>query len=181
MTTVIINRETGGVFTDSRGTEENEISNWRLLPYPRKVVKTERVFSTVQKVFPIGNMIVTGCGSLNILEYFVDVVDSGVARFKNAYYIKSQFEPSNTSVFIVKRSLNKVNVLKLEVTVKRLPFNYYKLCVKKKIMDNKFVVAGSGRQYALGALSMNASELEAIECTTKYDFYTDSRVQCNFV
>lgn len=181
MTTVIINQETGGVFTDSRGTVENDISNWRVLPYPRKITRTEKVYTKVQKIFSVGNMLITGCGSLNILEYFVKKVEAGNFRFKNTYCIKSEFEPSDTNVCIVKRSLGKVRVLKLEITVKNLPFGYYLLKVDKHVMDKNFVVAGSGRQYAVGALAMKSSEVEAIEVAAKYDFYTDFNVQCNFV
>ena len=181
MTTVIVNKKTGAVFSDSRGTHEDYISNWKILPYPKKTTKVERHFEKVQKIYQVGSTVVTGSGSLNLLEYFVGKVKAGTSHFKGCYYIRSKFEPSTTNVLLVKRGLGDVHILQLKVSVVGLPFGWYKLKVVKNIVTKSYAILGSGGDYAIGALEMGASEVEAIKIAAKFDHYTDNGIQCNFV
>ena len=149
MTTMIIDTENGIIMADSRGTETSEVSNWKILPYPRKVTNVENKFSKVKKVFAIDSHIVSGSGSLILIEHIRDIISKGVYNFKEHYILKSEFDFSNTNVYITKKTCGENHCLWLKLKTKRLPFNYQLLKLSKEIAVGTVIVSGSGSSFAI--------------------------------
>lgn len=177
MTTMIIDLEEGVVMADSRGTETSEVSNWKILPYPRKVTNVENKFFKVQKIFSVNGHVVSGSGSLFILEYFRDLLEKGEYSFKSWYIVKSEFDFSDTNVYITKKSCGKNHCMEFRVKSEWLPFNYRLLKITKYVIRNRMVVSGSGAAFASGAIEAGAIIEEAIKIAAKLDKFTDDRLQ----
>lgn len=177
MTTMVIDLEEGIIMADSRGTETLEVSNWKILPYPRKVTNVENKFSKVQKIFSVDGHVVSGSGSLFILEYFRDLLSKGDYSFKSRYIVKSDFDFSDTNVYITKKSCGKNHCIEFKVKSEWLPFNYRLLKITKSVIRKRMVVSGSGAAFASGAIEAGATMDEAINIAAKLDKFTDDRLQ----
>jgi hypothetical protein len=181
MTTLIIDREEGVVVSDSRGTLENEISNFKFLPYPHIKRETQKAYLTVQKVFEVNNHVIVGCGSLSILKFFVHKVKMYNFNFDSVYYYKFDHDLDGTNVYISKRTAGKVHTLTLIVEPIKLGFGWYKLKVTKSVHINRYTIAGSGRHLAIGAVEAGADLAECIKIAAKHDKYTDDNIQVNIL
>ena len=177
MTTLIIDREEGLIVSDSRGTQENEIASWKLLPFPRLERTISKDYLTVQKIYEFNNHVIVGCGSLTLLEMFAYQVKLYDFHFDNVYFRKFEHDVSNTTVYINKRALGDVHTLELKIKPTKIGFGWYKLKVLKAVMKKRYTFNGSGRELALGACEAGKDLFESIRIAAKYDNYTDSNIQ----
>lgn len=177
MTTLIIDREEGLVLSDSRGTQENEIASWKLLPFPRLERTITKDYLIVQKIYEFNNHVIVGCGSLSVLELFAQKVKLYNFHFDNVYFHKFEHEVSDTTVYINKRTLGDVHTLELKIKPTKIGFGWYKLNVVKVVQKKRYTFNGSGKELALGAYEAGKDLFESIKITAKYDNYTDSNIQ----
>jgi len=177
MTTLIIDRKLGLVVSDSRGTQENEISSWKFLPFPHIEKTTTKDYLTVQKIYEFNNHVIVGCGSLALLEMFAYQIKLFNFHFDKVYYRRFEYDLDRTTVYINKRTLGKVYTLSLSIEPVKLGFGWYKLKVTKNTHDKRYTFNGSGRQYALGAREDGKTLQECVKITAKYDVYTDDDIQ----
>ncbi|ADX89343.1 hypothetical protein TUST1-2_00815 [Vibrio phage ICP1_2001_A] len=145
---------------------------------PRKITNVENKFSKVQKIFSVYGYVVSGSGSLFILEYFRGLLGKGEYNFKNRYIVKSDFDFSDTNVYITKKSCGKNHCMEFKVKSEWLPFNYRLLKITKSVIRKRMVVSGSGAAFASGAIEAGATMDEAINIASKLDKFTDDRLQC---
>ncbi|APD17979.1 hypothetical protein [Vibrio phage JSF2] len=102
----------------------------------------------------------------------------GEYNFKSRYIVKSDFDFSDTNVYITKKSCGKNHCMEFKVKSEWLPFNYRLLKITKSVIRKRMVVSGSGAAFASGAIEAGATMDEAINIASKLDKFTDDRLQC---
>ena len=170
MTTVIVNRETGKVYSDSRVTHTNISGIFRS--------KEEYTYSRTTKIFSIHGHIITGCGSLEVLHKMVERFHTK-KMLPNTLYFRCDNDCDDTCVLVTKRSLDKVYTASYDLSIKNLPFGWKRVNVVKDFIGEDFncSVRGSGVELAIGALEQGATPEEAIKIASKHDMYTDDNIQ----
>ena len=170
MTTVIVNRKTGKVYSDSRITHTNIsgiFSN-----------KEEYTYSKTYKIFSVHKHVITGSGSLRVLHEVVDRFHKS-KYLPDIFYFRDKYGCDDTCVLVTKRTLDKVYTARYDLSIKNLPFGWKRVKVDKDFFGENFTysIRGSGMQLAIGALEQGATPEEAIKIASKHDMYTDDNIQ----
>lgn len=176
MTTIVIDVQNCKVYSDSRGTQSDEkfsIKNFGC-------VTEESYNDTTKKIFKVGNHVITGCGSLDLLTKIVGDCQRGNFHTPENFYVKSKFDFNKTKVYICKKVNGKLSGVKLYLTPKRIPLtNMVKVKIVKEVLDQDclFYTDGSGYQYASGAVQAKATPKEAVNIAIKFDKYSGGEIQ----
>ena len=170
MTTVIVDRKEGAVYSDSRGTDTEVSGTFKK--------KEEHKYCKVSKISRIHGHVITGCGSLDVLNKIVERFHEE-KRLPDTFYFKNNCELDETCVLVTKRTLGKCYTVRYNLAVKNLPLDWKRVKVSKAFIeeDNRYSVKGSGMLLAIGALEMGALPSEAIKIASKHDMYTDDDVK----
>lgn len=178
MTTVIIDRKRGVVLSDSRGTEEKTQTEISWLPYPKRKVKDSYVvYDNIQKVFRVGKTVITGTGALTLLEEIVQRFKLYQYYTPKTLWVKSEFDLSDTLIFINKVFDGKMKTLRLELSAKRFLGEWQRVSVIKSYPATDYTFAGSGHQYATGAMEAGATPERALEVAKTCDQYSGGATQ----
>lgn len=166
MTTVIVDRKEGKIYSDSRGTTTS-ISG---------VLKKRegREYSKVTKIYRIHDHIITGCGSLAILHHVIGKFHN-LKWLPSKFFMRNQNLCDNTTVLVTKSCLGRVYTVRYELTIRNLVFGWKIVKVDKEMIDDeyRYTVKGSGSAFAIGALEQGSNPEEAIKIASKHDIYTD--------
>ena len=170
MTTVIVDRKEGKVYSDSRCTQTNISGMFNK--------KEEYTFGKANKIYRVHGHVITGCGSLGLLIKVVNKFHT-IKALPKSFFMRSEFDHDNTTVLVNKRTLGKVYTARYELFVKNYPFGWKRVSVAKDFLGEEYShsVRGSGMDLALGAMEQGATPKEAITIAAKYDIYTDSDVK----
>lgn len=171
MTTVIVDRKDGKVYSDSRGTNTSISGVFNK--------KEEYTFSKVTKIFSVHKHIITGCGSLELLEKVVELFRTD-KKLGSTFYFRSEYDIDYTEVLVNKRTLGHNYTVNYRLKPKNLPLNWVKVSVEREFLTEEVNVSirGSGMQLAMGAMEQGATPEEAIKIAAKHDMYTGDTIQC---
>ena len=111
MTTVIVDRKLGVVYSDSRGTNTEVSGTFKK--------KEEYTYYKVNKISRIHGHVITGCGSLNVLNKVVERFHEE-KRLPNTFYFKNKYDLGDTCVMVTKRTLGKCYTVEYNLTVTNL-------------------------------------------------------------
>ncbi len=175
MTTVIVDRIKGEVLSDSRGTQT--VTSTEISWFKRKVKTENIIHDDTQKIFRLGKTVITGSGSLVLLEEIVDRFKLYQYHTPKSFWINCDMGLSNTTVLVNKKFQGKVKTVKLSLKPKRFFGNWIKVTVDKTFPDTAYTVTGSGHQYATGALEVGSDPYTALEAAKKYDIYSGGETQ----
>ena len=170
MTTVIVDRKKGKVYSDSRLTSTNMSGIFK--------TKEEYTYSRTNKIFSVHKHIITGCGSLRVLYEVVERFHTK-KMLPNTIYFRCDNDCDDTCVLVTKRTLDRIYTASYDLSVKNLPFGWKCVKVDKDFIGEDFncSVRGSGMELAIGALEQGAMPEEAIKIASKHDMYTDDDIQ----
>ena len=170
MTTVIVNRKTGKVYSDSRLTHTNISGVFR--------TKEEYSYTNGDKIFSVHKHIITGSGSLRVLHEVVDRFHMKKLLPK-VFYFRDKYDSENTCILVTKKTLGENYTASYELYVEHLPFGWKRVKVTKEFLgeDVSLSVRGSGMCLAIGALEQGATPEEAIKIASRHDMYTDDTIR----
>ena len=170
MTTVIVNRKTGKVYSDSRLTHINISGVFR--------TKEEYSYTKTDKIFSVHNHIITGGGSLRILQEVVDRFHMKKS-LPGVFYFRDKYDCDNTCALVTKKTLGECHTASYDLVVQHLPFGWKRVKVTKEFLgeDISLSVRGSGMGLAIGALEQGATPEEAIKIASRHDMYTDDTIR----
>lgn len=170
MTTVIVDRKRGKVYSDSRATHTNISGIFKN--------KEEHTYSKTTKIFSIHRHVITGCGSLRVLHEVVDRFHKS-KHLPDTFYFRDKQDCDNTCVLVTKRSSGDVYTVMYNLSVSNLLEGWKRVKVDKDFIGEDFncSVRGSGMELAIGALEQGATPEEAIKIASKHDMYTDDNIQ----
>lgn len=170
MTTIIVDRKEGKVYSDSRCTNTTVSGVFKK--------KEQYTHSKVKKIYRVKGHIITGCGSLGMLLHVVKRFHKD-SRLPNSFFVKSKYDHDSTIIMVSKQCLGKNYTARYELSVKNLPFRWKRVKVEKYLLgeDVSHSIYGSGQLLAMGALEQGASPEEAIKIASKHDMYTDDDVK----
>ncbi len=175
MTTVIIDRIKGEVLSDSRGTQT--VTSTEISWFKRKVKTENIIHDDTKKVFRLGKTVITGSGSLRLLEEMVDRFKLYQYHTPKSFWINCDMDLNNTTVLVNKKFQGKVKTVEFELKPKRFFGNWIRVTVDKTFPDDDYIIIGSGRQYATGALEVGSNPEHALEVSKKYDIYSGGETQ----
>lgn len=130
--------------------------------------------------FKTGNHVITGCGSLDLLNKIVGNCNKDKFNTPKSFYFYSSSDYIETTVYICKRSGGKLSGIRLYLTPKRIPLiGMVKVKVKREIIgsDSLYCTAGSGSSYADSDLRSGLSPEEALRSAIQFDNYTGGGIQ----
>lgn len=174
MTTVIVDRKRGAVYSDSRGTNTEVSGTFRK--------REEYTYCKVNKISRVHGHVIAGCGSLNVLNKVVERFHKE-KRLPDTFYFKDKYDLGETYVLVTKETLGKCYTVEYNLTVTNLLLGWKRVKVSKTFIgeDKKYSVKGSGMLLAIGALEQGATTEEAIKIASKHDMYTDNDVKAVWV
>jgi 20S proteasome alpha/beta subunit len=169
MTTVIVDRVEGKVYSDSRATSTTISGIFK------KVENVE--YSEVDKIFRVNNHVLTGSGSLRLLHEVVERFRS-CKKLPSSFYINSGEYHQKTIILVNKFTGGRYFSVQYNLSAKSLPFGKVRVSVVKSAKDdsNQYTIIGSGGLLATGAMEQGATPEEAIQIASKHDQYTDDNV-----
>lgn len=163
MTTIVIDCSEAKVYSDSCRTTTSYIS------VSGQVVDIGKSGEAkTKKVHNLHDRIITGCGVAKLIDAFVQTgMDTPIPR-----------GCENTTIFVVYKRQGGVSVCTYK------PQEVGKWFSKRRIWKcssetytKDYICAGSGAEYARGALAAGVSPTEAVIAASMCDPYTDSEVQ----
>lgn len=163
MTTIIIDCSEAKVYSDSCRTTNSYIS-----VNGQEVAIGKSGEARAKKIHNLGDRIITGCGVSKVIDAFRETgVDTPIPK-----------DCDNTTIFVVYKREGGVNVCtyKPREVGKWFSKRYIWECSSATYTKN-YICAGSGSDYARGALAAGVSPAEAIVSASMCDPYTDSEVQ----
>ncbi len=175
MTTVIVDRIKGEVLSDSRGTQT--VTSTEISWFKRKVKTENIIHDDTKKVFRLGKTVITGSGSLRLLEEMVDRFKLYQYHTPKSFWINCDMDLNNTTVLVNKKFQGKVKTVELSLKPKRLFGNWTKITVAKTFIDSDYTIIGSGQKYATGALEVGSDPYTALGVAKKYDIYSGGETQ----
>lgn len=161
MTTLIIDFNTKAVYSDSRSTSSKE---------GNPATKFEEDH---QKVFHIGEgKVVTGCGCADTLKLAANGLLNGRLDFlpKTKEY---------ATIYVVSKKGDILEVEEYRTNKRSWLTGYYswERIYDRVTLKDSWITAGSGGDYAAGALKQGATPEEAINVASILDEYTNNVVQ----
>lgn len=161
MTTLIIDFNTKAVYSDSRSTSSKEGT-------PATKFEEDH-----KKIFPIcEGKVITGCGCADTLKLAANGLLNGCLDFlpKTKEY---------ATIYVVSKKGDILEVEQYETKKKHWLTGYYswKRIYDRVTLKDGWITAGSGGDYAAGALKQGATPEEAINVASMLDEYTNNVVQ----
>lgn len=173
MTTIILDIQNCKVYSDSRGTETDTKLIREGFRFKNKEVYN--FYDDTQKIFRTNNHIVTGSGSLALLEAIVDMVVGGCYHIPDCLYTRNKYDLGKTTVVICRKHGESLTGVKVQLTPKRiLGTRFIKVDItKSKIKSSeRFMTLGSGREFAIGALRAESTPEKAMDIAKEFDKYS---------
>ena len=161
MTTLIIDFNTKAVYSDSRSTSSKEGTSATKFEEDHK------------KVFHIcEGKVITGCGCADTIELAAQGLLNGHLDFlpKTKEY---------ATIYVVSKKGDTLEVEQYETKKKHWLTEYYswERIYDRLTLKDGWITAGSGGDYAAGALKQGATPEEAINVASMLDEYTNNIVQ----
>lgn len=183
MTTIVIDIVKGIVYSDSRGTQKENVFtiSWR-------GIKKKEVTSyqdNIKKTFKYKNgHVVTGTGSLELLHKVCSFVEDRLSIVdKKSFFMKSKFELQETHVYVCKSTLGNNYVVRYELTPYNLLANLIYVKIKRRIYKEeggRWICDGSGKRWAEGSLFVCGDPnraLKALAASKNFDEYSGGVTQ----
>ena len=185
MTTIIIDRESGIVATDSRCSAIQINKKYKhSFKYPfisKKTISKKINNDKYNKIFKLKNGdVFTACGSVLIIDIVKnDLEKKGLNCFKNFKIIKADERPSRSQVFIINKDKNKdIKVAIFEINIFKIPFtNFYKLNYTRLYNDSTYLMAGSGGKHALNYFDKGLDPVQALFFAINDDEFSGGMMQ----
>ena len=161
MTTLIIDFNTKAVYSDSRSTSSKEGTSATKFEEDNK------------KIFPIcEGKVITGCGCADTLKLAAQGLLNGHLDF-----LPKTKEYAN--IYVVSKKGDILEIEKYRTNKRSWLTGYYswERIYERLTLKDGWITAGSGGDYAAGALKQGATPEEAINVTSMLDEYTNNVVQ----
>lgn len=170
MTTIIVDRKEGKVYSDSRATTTTISGTFKK--------KEETSYGKATKIYLIHGHIITGCGSLGMLLHIVKKFHDS-KKLPTRFFMRSGEDHDDTTVLVTKQCLGHNYTMRYQLSCTNLPFGIKMVDVEKGSIDEdyRYTVKGSGQWLAIDALEQGSSPEEAIKIASKHDMYTDDDVK----
>ena len=182
MTTIVIDSKNHKVYADTRGTLVEDVTSLNIsfkFPFFKIKKENEKVYlDCTEKLTRLGNTLISGSGSLEVLSKFATRIKEGKFFTPNNFIMKLHYNPSVTEVICSKYCNGKTQSISHTLQSKHLIGKYYLMINEKKKITKDYYTSGSGGQYMAGYLMASEDVFDAYEAVKKCDTGTGGKTVC---